>query len=41
MTSAVGLSKKQDDMPSFLDDLLSRAAHFAGCEKDAFDKLGL
>ena len=33
--------EKADDMPSFLDDLLSRAAHFAGCEKDAFRQVGV
>jgi len=33
--------EKADRMPSFLDDLLSRAAHFAGCEKDAFRQVGV
>jgi hypothetical protein len=33
--------EKADDMPSFLDDLLSRAAHFAGCQKDAFRQVGV
>ena len=33
--------EKADDMPSFLDDLLSRAAHFAGCEKNAFRQVGV
>jgi alkylated DNA repair dioxygenase AlkB len=33
--------EKADDMPSFLDDLLSRAAHFAGCERDAFRQVGV
>jgi alkylated DNA repair dioxygenase AlkB len=28
-------------MPSFLDDLLNRAASFAGCEKDAFRQVGV
>src|SRR3982074_1614357 len=29
------------DMPTFLDDLLNRAASFAGCEKDAFRQVGV
>ena len=33
--------EQADDMPSFLDDLLSRAAHFASCEKDAFRQVGV
>ena len=33
--------EKADDMPSFLDDLLSRAAHFADCEKNAFRQVGV
>jgi hypothetical protein len=33
--------EKADDMPSFLDGLLSRAAHFAGCEKGAFRHVGV
>jgi alkylated DNA repair dioxygenase AlkB len=33
--------EKADDMPSFLNDLLSRAAMFAGCEKDAFRQVGV
>ena len=33
--------RRADDMPSFLDDLLKRAASFAGCEKDAFRQVGV
>jgi alkylated DNA repair dioxygenase AlkB len=33
--------EKADEMPSFLNDLLSRAASFAGCEKDAFRQVGV
>lgn len=33
--------QRADDMPSFLDDLLNRAASFAGCEKDAFRQVGV
>jgi alkylated DNA repair dioxygenase AlkB len=29
------------EMPSFLDDLLARAAEFAGCEKNAFRQVGV
>src|SRR5258708_40154076 len=31
-----GSVARGDDMPSFLDDLLRRAAHFAGCVKETF-----
>jgi len=33
--------QRAEDMPSFLDDLLNRAASFAGCEKDAFRQVGV
>ena len=33
--------RRADDMPSFLDDLLKRAASFADCEKDAFRQVGV
>src|ERR1700722_17580711 len=33
--------QRADDMPSFLSDLLSRAASFAGCEKGAFRQVGV
>ena len=33
--------QRADDMPSFLNDLLSRAASFAGCEKGAFRQVGV
>jgi len=33
--------QRADDKPSFLDDLLNRAASFAGCDKDAFRQVGV
>jgi len=33
--------QRAEDMPSFLDDLLNRAASFAGCGKDAFRQVGV
>src|SRR5580704_3323612 len=33
--------QRSEDMPSFLDDLLNRAASFAGCEKDAFRQVSV
>jgi alkylated DNA repair dioxygenase AlkB len=33
--------QKADDLPLFLNDLLSRAARFAGCEKHAFRQVGV
>ena len=33
--------QRAEDMPSFLDDLLNRAASFAGCEKDAFRQVSV
>ncbi len=33
--------QRADDMPSFLNDLLSRAASFAGREKGAFRQVGV
>jgi alkylated DNA repair dioxygenase AlkB len=33
--------QKADDMPPFLNDLLSRAASFAGCEKEVFRQVGV
>src|ERR1700722_5523586 len=33
--------QKADDIPPFLNDLLSRAASFAGCEKEVFRQVGV
>jgi alkylated DNA repair dioxygenase AlkB len=33
--------QKTDDIPPFLNDLLSRAASFAGCEKEVFRQVGV
>lgn len=33
--------QRASDMPTFLNDLLSRAANFAGCERDAIRQVGV